>query len=276
VELSMSVLPERLAVMAEQALAAVASARERDELRVVARVISTAAWQHWYAWRPREDNRQEHEWVVLGNVLKIAEHEGFPLSDKRVAVAFTFLHDTYFIPRITETMIRAARDEATRAELLAGKTRQRLEHMEGGAANARILLGRLKHPERPQETLLTSQEIDRCVEIISQHDLWKMRKPYPPGSDRLAVACVEADALYPLHPLGVLADLERPDDQGPCRDAGHPGEWTKQLGNNLLTLLEYRANWKDVAGETFVDDESIFRTQEGHRLYREWRKFWNI
>ena len=90
---------------------------------------------------------------------------------------------------------------------------------------------------------------------------------------REALVCFEADALWPLHPLGVFADLERPADDGESKDVNDPAEWRRQVRNNLQTLLEYRANWHGT-DEVFQDADSIFRSAEGHRLYREWAGLW--
>jgi hypothetical protein len=288
----MSALSARLNIMLEQALRVVKSDEERNELCAVACAVSNGSWRFWQAWRPPEDNRQEHEWVVFANIIRIAESEGLNLSDKRVAIAFAFTHDSLFIPRIMEASILAIEEEADRmasrdsrraaelrleaAQLREEKKLQRARHMDGGARNAGFLLNQLTHPDHPGEPLLTPTEIDRCVEIVKMHDLWKVGTPHPPGSDKLAVACLEADALWPLHPYGVLADLERPDAQGATRDSSDPEEWRRKLEESLRALLVYRANWHDVSGETFVDDESIFRTDEGHRLYTAWRRFWSL
>lgn len=288
----MSVLPSRLEAMLEQSLVGVKNSEQQKDLRLVANVVAAATWQHWQAWRPLEDNRPEHEWMVFANLMKIAESEGLNLSERRIATAFTFTHDTFCIPRITEAMIRAVDIEISNveqfepnrasqlrnhaAQLREAKAQQRQTHMEGGARNAEFILSQLKHPDHLSELLLTREEIDRCIDIIAKHDLWKISTPYPLSSDLLAVVCFEADALWPLHPLGVLADLERPDTDGNTKDANDPAEWHKQVQENLKTLLEYRSNWKDVEGEIFVDNESIFRTKEGYRLFREWRRFWNI
>src|SRR5262249_55861247 len=162
------------------------------------------------------------------------------------------LHDTCFIARITEVQIRSERDPVAQAKLIAAKNNQRLAHMDGSAANARFLLGQL--------SLLSTGEIERCVAIIAPHDVWKLGIPEPLGTDRLAVACLEADALWPLHPLGVMADLERPDEVGQIRDTTDPEAWQQQLRHSLKTLHEYRGNWSGIAGESFLDGESIFRT----------------
>ncbi len=284
--------PSRFNIMLEQALRAVRKDDEREELRVVAVRVSRAAWESWLASRPPEDNRQEHEWVVFANVMKIAEGENLSLSDKRVATAFAFTHDSFFIPRIMDARIKALEDEADElektnpqravelrsqaAQLRTEKKEQRARHMEGGAKNARFLLNQLTRHAGSGDPLFTPQEIERCCEIVIGHDLWKTGAPHPPGNDRLAVACLEGDALWPLHPLGVLADLERPDENGETKDFGDKANWERQLRESLGPLLEYRANWKDVPGEKFIDDESIFRTEEGHRLYSEWTSFWNL
>jgi hypothetical protein len=89
------------------------------------------------------------------------------------------------------------------------------------------------------------------------------------------VVCFEADALWPVHPLGVLADLERPGESGLPKDLNDPAEWRKQVFNNLATLREYRANWVGT-DEVFQDGDSIFRTAEGHRIYREWAGLWGF
>jgi hypothetical protein len=276
----MNDLPARFEAMLEHGLDAVNDDEgERDELRLVARNIATAVWQHWLAWRLPADNRQEHEWVVFANVMIIAEDEfrGKTLQDrlsaKRIATAFAFTHDTFFIPRITEAMIGAEKDPERRKALLKEKEAQRDRHMAGGAENAVFILKGLKHPDTNAE-LLSEREIDRCEAIIRNHDRWKMDPPQPPSSDdRLAVTCLEADALWPLHPLGVLADLERP---GAKDNLFAPSDWRKELARSLETLREYRSKWTDVDPKDFRDKESIFRTEAGCRLYRKWLAFWHL
>src|SRR5512133_3730944 len=105
-EASMILLPERFDDMVEHGLKVVKNGMERNTLRAVAQTIMSNTWQHWQAWRQREDNRQEHEWVVFADVMGIAECEQLALSEKRIAVAFAFTHDTFFIPRIMKSTIR--------------------------------------------------------------------------------------------------------------------------------------------------------------------------
>jgi hypothetical protein len=276
----MNDLPARFEAMLEHGLDAVNNGGgERDELRLVARKIATAVWQHWLAWRLPEDNRPEHEWVVFTNVMIIAEDEfrGEKLQDrlslKRIATAFAFTHDTFFIPRITEAMIEAEKDPERKKALLKEKKAQRDRHMEGGAKNAVFILKGLKHPNTNAE-LLSEREIDACEAIIKNHDRWKLDPPQPPPSDdRLAVACLEADALWPLHPLGVLADLERPEAKD---NLFAPSDWRKELERSLRTLQEYRSKWTGINPKDFCDKESIFRTEASYSLYLKWLEFWHL
>lgn len=265
-------LPARLKAMLDTALLSVKDEGQREDLRLVAGAVANATWQRWLSSRPPEDNRPEHEWVVFANIMKIAEAERLTLSDRRIATAFAFTHDTSSVRRITEAMIRAA-DGERKQQLKADKKRQRTVHMEEGATNARSILAELKHPRQAGAALLKDEEIERCADIVAGHDRWKLGEPHPLGTDLLAVVCLEGDALWPLHPIGVLGDLERPD---PLRDACDPAAWREALTHSLQTLRRFRANWNGIPDEPFKDDESIFRTDEGHRLYLHWRTLWGL
>ena len=277
---ALSVLPARFNNMLKHALLAVNDPEQQQELCTVACVVSSATWQHWQAWKPAEDNRQEHEWVVFGTVMKIAEAEGLSLSEKRIATAFCFLHDTYYIRRIMEAEIRSLQNQgcySAAAELTVRKTTQRAHHMKGGAENAAFLLRQLKHPDTADAALFVPEEVKRCVELVAQHDAWKIDPPEPPPThDRLALACLEGDILWPLHPIGVLADLERQDQEGYTKDPCEPSRFAKQLQESLQTILEFRPKWKNVPSCDFIDEQSIFRTKEGHRLYSEWLALWRL
>ena len=271
----LSLLPPRFRIMLEQALWVVEEERERQELCTVACVVSNATWQHWQAQRSPQDNRQEHEWVVFANVMRIAEDERLSLTDRRVATAFCFTHDNYFIKRIMEEEIRELEAKGhfeKAAELTELKKRQRLEHMQKGAENAGSLLSQLKHPQSTAVSLFTPAEIERCVDLVAKHDLWKVEPPQPPSSrDRLPLACIEGDMLWPLHPLGVLADVERAGE-----NQFDAAKWREKLLQSLRTLLQFRKKWRGIPRGDFPDDESPFRTKEGHRIYREWRDYWGI
>ena len=263
-------IPPHLAAMTARGLSAVQDPAERAALRAVTDGIAETTFDRWLSRRTAEDNRVEHEFVVFGAAMRIAEDERLSLSGKLVVICVTFLHDTYPIARITETTIRDCmqKDPQLATALLEKKARQRIEHMQGGAKNAALLLSELQHPDHPGAPIVSGEVRDRCAAIIAGHDYWKLGKPHPSAEDREALVCFEADALWPLHPLGVLADLERSG-----KDVNEPEEWRKQIGQNLRTLREYRANWEGT-NEVFQDADSIFRTAEGHRLYREWAGLW--
>lgn len=276
---AISVLPSRFNIMLEQALLATKDASQAEDLCDVACVISSAAWQHWLAWRRPEDNGQEHEWVVFANIMKIAEaDEHLSLSEKRIATAFAFIHDSFPIERIMEHDIGVATEEQKKL-LNEEKNRQRREHMDGGAENAKYLLTRLRNPDAPTKSLLFPEEIQRCCDIVREHDSWKVTPPCPPPTeDKLAVICLEGDVLWPLHPIGVLADLERPNKKGETKDFASSSVWKEQLKQSLKTLIKFRPEWEKagIPRGDFVDNETIFRTKEGHRLYAEWRGLWNL
>ena len=259
-------LPPHLRSMLECGITLVRDAAERAQIMPVARAVAVATYDRWLSKRTADDNRIEHEFVVFGAAMRIAEDERLPFDGKLAVICATFLHDTYPIQRITERMVREA-DPALVAELRRRKSEQRTHHMQMGARNAGDLLRALA---------IVSPEIrERVQDIIGSHDCWKLGHPHPPSTDREALVCFEADALWPLHPLGVLADLERPDEAGGTRDVNDPAEWRRQVRNNAETLREYRANWKDT-GERFQDTNTIFRTAEGYRLYREWAAIWGL
>ena len=121
-------LPPRLQVMISRGLNLVKDPAERAELRPVVDAIAETTFARWLSRRTAEDNRPDHEFVVFGAAMGIAEAERLPLSGKLVVVCATFLHDTYSIPRITETMIREAmeQDPELAARLHEKKVRQRV------------------------------------------------------------------------------------------------------------------------------------------------------
>ncbi len=283
-------LPPAFQTMLISALNLVKEEDERQELCELACAVSNRSWQDWIADRKPEDNRKEHEWIVFLNLMRIAQCEKLSLSEKRIATAFAFTHDSYFIKRIMEATIEEIKEDAKRLleinpeqslqlmdkaeKLEKDKADQRNQHMNKGAENARILLDDLTGFETDRK-LMALEEIDRCCEIIRNHDKWKTRVPYPLGSDKLAVVCVEADALWPMHPLGVLADIERPDENGNTLDPDDPNSWRQKVDESLGTLLRYQQNWYGL-GESFKDADSIFRTPEGFRIFNQWREFWGI
>lgn len=271
-------LPVRYNLMIKDALCAVKNEDFRKELFIIATDISKKAWNEWLCNCGPEDNRQEHEWIVFANVMRIAEKENLDLSNRRIATAFAFLHDSY---RISDRKMES--DNPNPEE----KRIQRRKHMICGALIARKILRSLKHPEKPNQLLLNIKEANLCIDIIKNHDSWKLDPPKPFATNNiLAVLCVEADALWPLHPIGVLADIERANvkilaanKSEAANSFVYAGSWESKLLDSLKTLTHhYRPKWEKVGipKSDFKDGESIFRTEEGFRLYREWRIRWNI
>ncbi|MEO8372944.1 MAG: hypothetical protein ABI806_27410 [Candidatus Solibacter sp.] len=267
--LPLDTLPAHLRAMLECGLGVVQDDVSREELRSVSHAVAAATFDRWLSKRTADDNRVEHEFVVFGAAMRIGETERLPLDGMLAVICATFLHDTHPIQRITERMVREAakRDPLLAAALIQRKAAQRTHHMQMGARNAGQLLRQLG--------IVSTLVRERCEAIIASHDCWKLGQPHPLSSDPEAVVCFEADALWPLHPLGVLADLERPEESGAARDVNDPAEWRRQVRNNLQTLREYRANW-EATGECFQDAHTIFRTVEGYRLYREWAGMWGL
>lgn len=281
-ELTTPTYPSTFKTMLEEGLLVVEDQKQQMDLCEVACIVSTAAWEEWLSSREPEDNRQEHEWVVFANVMKIAEAEDLSISDRRIATAFSFLHDTCFIKRIMEEEIRKLEREGKPEEadeLRSKKKSARHDHMRGGAKNTENVLPTLNYSssQAPSQPLFGKKAIKRCVNIVALHDAWKVDPPEPPPTrDRLRLTCLEGDVLWPLHPLGVLADIERPNDQGETKDFSDPAIWHAQLNQSKNTIQEFRAKWKGIPASAFIDTETIFRTQEGWRLYHEWRNRWGI
>lgn len=282
-------LPTHIGHLLELALRPLPS---QEQLAEPIRALAELVWRRWLSERPPTDNRAEHEFIVLANAIRIGLAEGLSESDLRVVAAFSLLHDTYFIPRITEAQTTAVArraqqarhegrwDEAEKweaelARLEQGKNTQRHEHMRGGARTAEEVLRR-SPDESGTARWLNDAEVDQCVAIILGHDRWKLGDPHPPSSDWRAVVCLEADALWPLHPLGVQADLERPDDDGRIKDLHDPQAWRDQLAVSVQTLRRYRRNWPADGNDPFQDRHSIFRTAAGHAIFTRWLDFWGL
>lgn len=279
-------LPDRFISMLEAGLQVVKDPKMQTELCDVASIIAGSTWKLWQAWRGPVDNRQEHEWVVFANVMRIAESEGLKLSERRVATAFAFMHDSYPIRRIMEADIECLKSEARtcrktnpeRAKSLLKQAvaleveekGQRDEHMKGGADNTEWHLRKLKRASG-SDCLLSPTEVRRCVSLVRNHDKWKTGKRHPLGKGYLAMVCLDADVLWPLHPIGVLADVQRANE-----DFNLPAIWKTKLKDSLNTLGKYGAYWEKTSFQTFKCGKLSFLTKEGCELFREWRRLWRI
>lgn len=269
-------VPEPLRDLLDASFRVVDDGPLADDLRGFARQVYPLAWHARLRHRTPEDNRPEHELVVLRDTVRIAWRSGrerdsgepFGRSDLRVAVATALLHDLRFLRRITEQEIEAL-DHAGRHDEAMTRRRQkgeqRAEHMRGGAEDAGRLL-------RSVTGLVSEAELRRVLGYISLHDAWKLGLPYPLSSDWLAVCCLEGDALFPLDAdFGPLADLQRQGVAEPTRE-----QLRDQAAANLRTqLVAYRKNFAATA-EPFRDGETILRTTEGARILAEARRYWGI
>lgn len=241
--------------------------------------IFEVAYEQFIQVRSAEDNRKEHELVVLKHFLLIAmdaerEGEGSGLSQAEweIGSAFALLHDNYAIPRITESDLLHAGNAEHRRELELRKEEQRRHHMQRGAANAIEILHEISR--RLDEPIFTSAQVARCVEMISLHDVWKLKIAWPPTSDRLSVMAVEADALWPVSfPFGPLADIERKRGR-PCEFTDE--ELRKQVEENYRAqLCAYRANFA-AFGTKFADEHTFLRTEGASRILQEHLAAWKV
>ncbi len=269
-------IPEPLLGLLDAAFVVITNGSLADDLRAFARQVYSLAYDTRLRFRTPEDNRPEHELVVLRDTVRICWRSGheresdepFAAWELRVAVATALLHDLRFIRRITEQEIQKAEDAGRHddaASLRRQKAEQRLGHMRGGAEDA----GRILHGV---PGLVTEMELRRCLGYISLHDAWKLGLAYPLASDWLAVCCLEGDALFPLdRDFGPLADLQRQGVAEPTWE-----QLREQAASNLRTqLIGYRTNFACTA-EPFRDGETILRSEEGARILAEARRYWVI
>ena len=276
------VIPPACRSIVDGALALLPESRMARRLSAQTRRLHEAVHrQHLYQ-RTHEDNRPEHEVVVLAHFIEIALGSGgegpssrrpMSESDLRVGMAVCLLHDTCFIPRVTEGDIARAASPAEADRLRATKALQRPHHMAGSARNAKNLLLRLSSPGSLGHSMLSQDEIRRAVGIIALHDSWKLGFAWPPSSDWLAVCFVEADGLWPLSETGPLADLQRTHgpDYAPTKQ-----ELRGQAEENQRTqLMAYRMNF-DPTTEVFQDEETIIRTRTGFRILQRYRELWRL
>lgn len=276
----MSHIPKALEAQLAAAFENVMHPEIRAQLAAEGRDLYQTAWNRYFRHRTHADNRLEHELVVLKHFFQIAgdpsTEEPIPapplsLSELRVGLATCILHDTCFIPRITEAHIADARSEAEAEELRKRKASQRRDHMRGSARNAKRILAELA---ASGHGWLNHAETLRCVGLIALHDIWKLGFPWPPAHDRLAVCFVEADALWPVsHPTGPLADLQR--DNGEAYQPS-PQQLSAQALVNLNTQLRaYRPNFEATA-EAFQDSQTIIRTKGGARILAVHLAAWGL
>ena len=89
-------------------------------------------------------------------------------------------------------------------------------------------------------------------------------------NDLLALAMRDADRLWMVSPEGLEKDLI--DDIKSKKLADPKGK----LGHNISRFEEEKASYK-AAGKkaAFLDDDLLFRTKEGNKLFDEFKSYWN-
>ncbi|MDH5185716.1 MAG: hypothetical protein OEZ20_01395 [candidate division WOR-3 bacterium] len=248
--------------------------KERNSLMDISKMMFIYLYNRYLLFRSSEDNRKEHELIVLSNVLKISEKMELNYSDKKIAIAVSLFHDTCFIKRIMEEEIRKLEEKGSikEANLLREKKKdQRRDHMKGGAKNTKEALEYINKINPHGWTIFTDKEIERSEKIVLKHDLIKTDELYPKRINTLELCCHESDILWPLHPIGVSADIERYG-----KDINEKENWTNQVKENLKLFDDMRKKYdKKNVDDRFIE-KTYFRTEEGHRIFSNWLKFWNL
>ena len=267
----MSSIPSAVEALFRTALEPILNTEVRMQLSEEGWTLYQNAWERHIQHRTHADNRLEHELVVLRHFFEITTPDNerpFSISELRVGMATCILHDTCFIPRVTEAHIIGAKTPAEAEQLKSKKATQRRDHMIGSARNAKALFA------YSGTSLLSDVEVLRCVGLIALHDIWKLGFPWPAASDWLAVCFVEADLLWPVsHPTGPLADLQR--DNGPNYQPSTDELRKQAIVNRDTQLVPYRRNFECTA-ERFRDEKTIIRTRGGARILARYGDAWGF
>jgi len=210
-------------------------------------------------------NPIEHHPIVLSHMMEISMQEDLLRINVKRAAALSLLHDISSVEKITKQMIKEARKvSAARADTLELRRQQnRILHMREGSAIAHRRL--LELNESLEGIAFDAEDIDTICEVIRIHDNPSLDIPIH-RENWLAVAFREADRLWMLTEEGIRADLERGEEKNVNDDAAC-GE---QLEFNMRRFREERALYRSVESTEgpFCDNETFFRTQAGHAIYR--------
>lgn len=258
-------------------------------------------------------NPVSHQVVVLEHMLAIAKAEGFAGREMRMAGALALLHDIGAVKKITKGQVKALREEAEEADPTAAEAiMRRADALDLERRQSRTLHMR-KSSYMAQEAMLALNSvrgeivfdepmIETICEIIRIHDNPTLDLPIP-RSNWMAVCLREADRLWLVTRLGILADLLRQSDDTKPVWAGEMVEeeiesvqrlfrgWVdldypmqverfeESLGSDPLVgracdgqMTHNRSRFVDERklyppGEgPFIDDETFFRTQKGHEI----------
>lgn len=237
-------------------------------LQEFAKKTHKLAWRHCLYRRlcNASDNHYLHEVIVLGSGCRIRRE--LSIEDQRIGILVDVLHDIRAMIRSGVTELDIAEAEGRSQERIKKRRiDSRYEHMNGSADDAKQIGTKLR--ALYGDEFVSGQELNRAVELIAKHDLIKTGQPYPGATDWLAVCCYEADLLWTIHPVGLVADINR------GRNMFAPDQWQTQLDHNIKQFKRWRVELEKSpdAGE-FIDEETVFRTSEGHAIYIEWLQYW--
>lgn len=214
------------------------------------------------------DNPLEHHTTVLGNMMEIATGEGLDWSTVRQAAAIALLHDIWPVRKITSDRIRNAPDHEKAAMEEERKDSVPI-HQQEGSAHAREILDQLNQKRGKVE--YDAAAIERICSVIAIHDNPRIGIPIP-TADTLAVAFREADRLWMQDPWGVGADLARKGNNYPSRR-----DRLAQAQENVRSFHEERAKaYAAFPPAHFIDAETLFRTNTGHRIFGRLRRYWEF
>jgi len=237
-----------------------------DELFEVLEKLFELALTPTYLLHDDADNPPEHHTTVLGFMLEIATGETYDWPTVREAAAIAILHDIWPVPKITSDMIRNAPDHE-KPKLQDQRNKSVPIHMQKGSEHARNILNQLN--EMRQTTEYDTAAIDRICGVIAIHDNPKIDVPIP-TENTLAMGFREADRLWMQDPRGVRADLTRKGNNYPTRQ-----ERVRQSQDNVESFRAERARvYPEFPRSHFIDEETLFRTRTGHRIFQRLRTYW--
>ncbi|NQT15637.1 MAG: hypothetical protein HQ582_22965 [Planctomycetes bacterium] len=263
----------------------------------------------------RIGNPVAHQVVVLEHMLEIAKAEGFKRREMQIAAALALLHDIGAVKKITEGQVKALRMEAEKADPTAAEAimrradaldlerrQSRTLHMRKSSYLAQKAMSDFNSTRG--EIVFDEPMIETICEIIRIHDNPTLDLPIP-RSNWMAVCLREADRLWMVTRLGILADLLRQsNDEKPVWANDLTGVdvksvqrlfrgWAEldyslqverfeeslgsdpllgracggQMTHNKSRFVAERKLYPPDEGP-FIDDETFFRTQKGHEIYR--------
>lgn len=279
-------VPEKDKDQLHEALAVIEDSKTKAEVTVIAEELFSRIYDDLN--KAIVGNPIEHHPIALAHMLKIATRIKSPYLVLAEAAALALLHDISAVPKITKQMVTAAGPGKGDALELERQENRILHMREGSAVAHRYLLALNKSLGR---IVFDSKAIDRVCEAIRIHDNPSLDIPIH-RSNWLAVAFREADRLWMITHLGILADLARKCSAVKDADEiafpeqfctayaalirdnentiAQPDKYRDQLEDNIKRFCEERELYRPLEPTEgpFCDESTFFRTAEGHAIYR--------